>query len=919
MNGTSGRPLPMKIFAVFFITLALCTLLVGLTIGNKSNLSVLTMEQVILEKTNKISESVTRLLGKTQALSALVIQSDGQIRNFDRVAATIVDDPAILNILVAPGGVVSNVYPLAGNEPLLGYNLLGPGKGNQEAVEARTRGELVFGGPFELMQGGWALVGRLPVFMEGVDGRKEFWGLVSVTLRYPDAFSAAALADLERDGYNYEIWRINPDDGQRQTIATSSVPPKAGDRFIEKSISILNAQWHFRLSPVLHWYEYPENWFWILCGLIFCFFISYFVLKNHQLKEMKVVLEEQSKALKKNVLIAEEASKMKSDFLANMSHEIRTPMNGIIGFSELAIDDANLSEKTRYYIDKIKVSAGGLLDIINNILDISKIEAGRVELEKIPFNLHDVFTHCETVCTPKALEKGLDLFFYAEPVVGKKLIGDPTKLRQVLINLLSNSIKFTEHGTVKLMSVVESETNCRLQAGDAIKLRFEVKDSGIGMTPEQVHKIFEPFMQADTSTTRRYGGSGLGLAIAKSMVELMGGRLHVDSHPGLGSKFSFVLCFECTDRIEEADASDSSGPEAEKPQFSGDVLVCEDNGLNQEVIREHLARIGLRAVIAQNGQEGLDMMKAHLGSGPPFKMVLMDIHMPVMDGLEASRRMRELGVDLPIVALTANVMAQDKEIYLKHGLNDCLAKPFKASDLWAVLGKYLGDVEEPEFSAPAPASPLLVEKAPVPVQAAQGFSPTKETVINRKLGIERAAGNPQLYERLLGNFVKDNKNAAEELNAALRMGDLKLAHRLAHTMKGVSGLIGALNLSQAAWDLEKSLANETSTDLDKCLRNYVERLRDVFHELGVDETAAEGGVSSEKLDKAAALDLIDRLEPLIQTGSPDSHDLIDEIKTVLGPLGEDCAKLIDEIEQYDFFPAVETLAAIRRKVIEEQG
>jgi PAS domain S-box-containing protein len=283
------------------------------------------------------------------------------------------------------------------------------------------------------------------------------------------------------------------------------------------------------------------------------------------------------------------ASRSKSVFLANMSHEIRTPMNSIIGFAELSMDD-QIPAKAREYIGKLLENAEGLLRIINDILDISKVESGKMELENIPFVLHDLFTSCRMLIMPKADEKGIKLHFYAEPSVGMMPLGDPTRLRQVLVNLLSNAVKFTNTGIVKLCAAVNDRTD------KTVTIHFTIKDSGIGMTPEQIEKIFEPFAQAETGTTRKYGGTGLGLAITKNIIELMGGKLFVESTPGIGSKFSFDLTFN-TIRINKEEEVFIKKPQLddiEKPVFEGEVLLCEDNVMNQQVICEHLSRIGLK-------------------------------------------------------------------------------------------------------------------------------------------------------------------------------------------------------------------------------------------------------------------------------------------------------------------------------------
>lgn len=508
---------------------------------------------------------------------------------------------------------------------------------------------------------------------------------------------------------------------------------------------------------------------------------------------------------------AAEASRSKTVFLANMSHEIRTPMNGIIGFSELAMDGGRIPEKTRDYLAKIKESGQGLLQIINDILDISKIEAGRVELETIPFSIHDIFTNCETICSPRAQEKGLTLFFYSEPFVGRKLLGDPTKLRQILVNLLSNAIKFTNYGMIKLSSVV------RELDGGAVEIFFEVKDSGIGMSPEQLDRIFSPFAQADTSTTRKYGGSGLGLSISRSLVELMGGKLEVESMPGLGSKFSFTLPFPVLDEPDVSEDGEAAYEDGDRPLFSGDVLVCEDNAINQDVIVEHLTRVGLGVSVADNGKEGLALVEERRRAGGCFDLILMDIHMPVMDGLDATRLLRQMGDTTPIVALTANVMTQDRERYLENGMAFCLSKPFTSVELWSCLRQFL-----PAMKAPAEAPPAAPESAASPPP-----DPSGGKAIDRDIGLARTCGNAQLYRRLLGNFHKDNRMAETELRTALDAGDVKAAHRMAHTIKGVAGMIGAMRLSQAAYAVETDLATRETVDEAKLEAFFAELRRAV--------------------------------------------------------------------------------------------
>jgi len=276
----------------FFISIIFFSLMIGITNYNIHNIEVMNIEHLIMERSSKITDTISKLLYKTEALSSLVIQNDGNIINFDKVATNVMDDPAILNVVMAPDGVVSNVYPLEGNESLIGFDLLDADyPGNREAILAKETQQLVFGGPFELVQGGQALVGRLPIHIAGEDGPKKFWGLVTVTLKYPQALDGASLNLLENQGYAYEIWRDNPDDGQKQIIAQSSIPAVKDGDYVERELSILNANWNFRVYINKQWYHYTENWILILCGVFISILIAYIVKKNDELKTVKMKLE----------------------------------------------------------------------------------------------------------------------------------------------------------------------------------------------------------------------------------------------------------------------------------------------------------------------------------------------------------------------------------------------------------------------------------------------------------------------------------------------------------------------------------------------------------------------------------------------------------------------------------------------------
>jgi signal transduction histidine kinase/HPt (histidine-containing phosphotransfer) domain-containing protein/HAMP domain-containing protein len=568
-------------------------------------------------------------------------------------------------------------------------------------------------------------------------------------------------------------------------------------------------------------------------------------------------------------MVADAANTAKSVFLSNMSHEIRTPMNSIVGFSELALD-GEVSAKTRDYLSKIQMNAEWLLQILNDILDISKVESGKMDLEKIPFDMHHLFVSCRTVILPKALEKNITLHFYAEPSMGKKPLGDPTRLRQVLLNLLSNAVKFTNTGMVKLHAVVKDRTD------KTVTMHFEVKDSGIGMTPEQIKRIFEPFTQAESGTTRKYGGTGLGLSISKKIVEMMGGVFIVESTPGVGSRLAFDLSFDMIDATDdEISEKKLALEELEKPTFAGEVLLCEDNVMNQQVICEHLARVGLKTVVAENGKIGLDKIKNRKRKGKKqFDLIFMDMHMPVMDGIEAAEKILELDVGIPMVAMTANIMTSDKEIYKQKGMPDCVGKPFTSQELWRCLLKY--------------------------------FKPIDQASDERHRA--QTKSDNELRQKLIRTFVKDNQHKFNELENAINAGDIKLAHRLAHTLKGNAGQLGKMLLQQAAAEVENQLKNGKNEVSPQQMANLGMELSAVLAEFTLlchENSEAEPVYAGPDLDAAAAMEVFTKLEPLLSSGNPECRKYIDSLHRIPG-----CEELIQRMEDLDFEQATVLLVEL---------
>jgi len=564
--------------------------------------------------------------------------------------------------------------------------------------------------------------------------------------------------------------------------------------------------------------------------------------------------------------IAETANKSKSLFLANMSHEIRTPMNSIIGFSELALDD-DIPDNTRQYFINIADNAKWLLNIVNDILDNAKIEAENMVLEEIPFDLKDVLSQCRSVMQLRFDEKGIALICDAESFEGKNVLGDPVRLRQVFINLLSNAVKFTNKGMVKLLASKIHSTENRAT------VRFEVKDTGIGMDELQIAKIFDPFKQADDSIARKFGGTGLGLTISKNIIELMGGILSVESTPGKGTRFSFDLSFDLVDASDMPEVA-SSYKDLIKPHFAGEILVCEDNALNQQVICKHLERVGLTVVVALDGKEGVDRVKYRIqNNAKPFDLIFMDIHMPVMDGLEASAIITEMGVKTPIIALTANIMSNDLDIYKSSGIPDYLGKPFTSQELWKCLIRHL------------------------PV-----------TGVSRVDANRQAEDDAVSMKQLQIYFVKKNKNTYDKIEQAIEAGDIKLAHRLVHTLKSNAGQIEESSLQSAAAIVEKSLSEEgypgpaTGEQMTQ-LKTELDAILDALLPL-LSESNKEKTGKVTKIDKA--MEILSELEPMLINSNPECMYLLEKINSIPG-----AEKLAAYVEEFNFNPAIEELIKLK--------
>jgi PAS domain S-box-containing protein len=738
--------------------------------------------------------------------------------------------------------------------------------------------------------------------------------------------------------------------------------------------------------------------------------------------------------------VAEAATKAKSDFLANMSHEIRTPMNAILGMTHLALK-TKLTPKQSDYLTKTKVAAQALLGIINDILDFSKIEAGKLDMEKAEFRFESVFENLSSVVSQKAHDKNLEFLLAVPHELPPNLIGDALRLGQILINLVNNAVKFTERGEVMVSVALEERDS------DRIKLRFSVRDSGIGMTPEQTARLFQAFSQADTSTTRKYGGTGLGLSISKRLVEMMGGEIWVESNYGAGSDFLFtawfgigsgimerkriipdlagmrglvvddnaLACEILTDALKgfalrvdsvssgeaalrELAAADSRDPykvvlmdwhmpgmdgleasrlilrsgrlkhvpeivmvtafgreevraqaeemgikgyllkpvspsllcdtlmevfgvaeqeggrarqtrvDACSPNASGiRILLVEDNEVNQQVATELLESAGASVTIARHGGEAVNILTE---GEQPIDIVFMDLQMPEMDGFTATRLIRaeQQLRDLPIIAMTAHALVEERQHCLEAGMNDHVSKPIDPDALFATLMRW--------------AKPRQLQATRIqtrPAKAADDVILPEIDGVDVTGGLKRVAGNKRLYLDLLAQFAAKQADASSQISAAIENGDRELAERIAHTVKGVTGNIGLGKVFTAAERLERAIPKVDADvpalleEFTLVLRSQVQTIRQAICTITPDHTTQDK--RSAEFDARAATAAIARLESLLKSSDGEAVEAFLAVENILaGTLDKSrLDSLSAAISEFDFEGALLKLNEITKE------
>jgi len=643
------------------------------------------------------------------------------------------------------------------------------------------------------------------------------------------------------------------------------------------------------------------------------------ILRTDELNKAKKDLEENQKRLEKALKEAESANNAKSIFMANMSHEIRTPMNGIIGMSNLALK-TDLNYKQRNYIEKVHRSAEYLLEILNDILDFSKIEAGKVEIEKINFKLNKILENVCNLLTFKAKGKELiSIRFDIPSNLPAVLVGDSLRLEQILLNLGDNAVKFTEIGKIIFSIKIISQNDKKIQ------IQFSVQDSGIGISEEQKAKLFKSFSQADSSTTRKFGGTGLGLVICKNLVELMGGEIFLESEVNVGSRFYFTLPFE----IGTADNALNNSL-ISKSNFLNDinllqganVLMAEDNDINQEIVFDLLNSIGVNVSVVENGQHALKILEKE-----SFDGILMDCQMPVMDGYEATKEIRKQDrfKNLPIIAMTANVMPGDKEKALEIGMNDYISKPIKPEEMFAIMARWITPKQPcfankksflekksnhtdslPDLSGIDKSIGLfntqITSKQPCFVNKNSSLEEKSNHTdslpdlsgIDKSIGLFNTQNKSQLYYNILQKFRDKQKDFEKTFCMAQSENDPKKVERAVHTLKGLAGTIGAMGIHDAAKELEIA-CKENRNDIDKRLEIVLTELKPVIEGLkSLDNNfPSENILEKSSIDKSRIDELIHKL-----------YDYLSDFDTRASKIMSQLSPLVKQTEFADSFDEI---------------
>ena len=666
---------------VFLVTLLLvfgCTFLVNQNQQRREKLkAAYTAESTI----SRIEVQLNRYLAESDLVKKSIEEgltiSDKQFATLSRLMQ---DEDDIIKVHeIAKDGIVSQIYPMEGNEDVIGLNMIENPERKKEARLARDSGEYTIAGPFELVQGGNGVLLFDPVYRTDAKGCKKFWGFSILVMDWRKFIKKMELDQLEDAGYHYQIWKKGTDD-ERIVIAQCDNLQKTDT--LEVACTVPNDTWYFEIVPENGWVTMTQK-LWGLFISVMTALIVMITYLQFKMRRYRDALHE--KELEKAILEAKNANEAKTRFLFNMSHDIRTPMNAIIGFSELLEKHIDEKDKAIDYLGKIKSSSNFLLSLINYVLEMARIESGKLVLKKEVRCVTDLIESLTDVFEP-GVKKKFITYSCETDIQHKYVICDEIKVREIFINIIGNSVKYTPEGGKISVSVKEE----LFEKENYIAYRIIVEDNGIGMSKEYLPHIFEEFSREHTSTESKVTGTGLGLPIVKSLIDMMGGTMEVESQLGCGTKMTVVLPFELASEKQILEEKQKEKEKISDSILGKRVLLAEDNELNAEIAMTILKENGLKAERAANGKQCMEMLKKM--PEDYYDMILMDIQMPEMDGYEATKLIRNLDdarADIPIVAMTANAFEEDRQKALESGMNAHVSKPVDMNMLFKVMTQIL--------------------------------------------------------------------------------------------------------------------------------------------------------------------------------------------------------------------------------------
>lgn len=660
----------------FFIVSVCGQLLNRNTVNEEKMRAAFTAETTV----NRIKSQLNRYLDVSEFFQN-IIGSGHQMdsKEFQALSQMISDDSQIIKVIEqAPDGVVKDIYPLKGNEAAFGIDMLNNPARKYEANLAMKSGQYTIAGPYELNQGGLGSLLFEPIYITDKSGEKSFWGFSILVLDWNRFLEELELDKLTDASYCYQMWKKDGNSGKKTIIAQGGDAIHKGA--VQISCKVPNDTWYFEIIPHTGWVTVKQQ------ALVFLVAISIAVLATaicylmlHRKQREKLYTEEIRKSAEK----ARKANEAKTRFLFNMSHDIRTPMNAIVGFSGLLEKSIHDEKKSLDYIKKIRVSSDILLTIINQVLEMARIESGKITLNPESVNIREMVEAMNTVFESSLTKKSLE-YQCSLNVVHDQILCDKTKMEEIILNVVSNSIKYTNpHGKITV-SIDELDSEDEKNAN----YKVVVEDNGIGMSQDYLPHIFEEFSREHTFTETRVAGTGLGLPIVKSLVDRMGGTIEVESEEGKGTRFIMKFSFPVSLENQVREKEKQNIPDITEKLEGKRILLAEDNELNAEIAETVLVEAGIEVKRVEDGLQCIEELKKMPENY--YDVILMDVQMPNMDGYTATQRIRDLDdsrAEIPIIAMTANAYDEDRRKAQEAGMDGFLAKPLDVDEMMRLLGK----------------------------------------------------------------------------------------------------------------------------------------------------------------------------------------------------------------------------------------